>query len=295
MRIDVHAHYWAPDYLKCLRELTGSEFSGRGAGAHFTLDERVPMLREVGIDRQVLSLGTAMPYLRNEADAIKATTLANDSYAQVTRDYDGQFAGFGAVPLPHVDAAMREAARCLDELGMLGIALGCSIGERALDDAAFEPFWAELSRRNTVVFLHPIGRCPDPLLMDYDLPAIAGLPAEDTQAALRLILSGVTERHGGLRIIVPHLGGMLPTLWDRLERRGKSHLVRQLHYDTATCHGAGLVAACQTFGADRIMLGTDFPYVIPVSKCVTYVQEAGLSREDTDAILDTNAARLLGL
>jgi aminocarboxymuconate-semialdehyde decarboxylase len=221
--------------------------------------------------------------------------VGNDAYAAITREYPGRLAAFGSVPLPHVDAAIAEASRCLDELRMLGINLGCSIGEQTLDDPAFEPFWAELNRRKAVVFLHPIFRATDPHLQDYELARMAGACFEDTLAALRLVLSGLTERNPDLRVIVPHFGGTLPVIYPRIARRGKAALLRSLYYDTANGYGPALRCACEALGPDRLMLGTDFPYIGSIKQNVDYIVDAGLSPEVERQILETTASDLLGL
>jgi 6-methylsalicylate decarboxylase len=296
MRIDVHAHYTPAEYLALLARARGSDPARDPIlGIQGTLDERVDQLKEAGVDLQVLSLGQHVPHLDDQANAVEAARLGNDAYADIARGYGGRYAAFGSVPLPHVDAAIAEAARCLDELGMLGINLGCSVGERTLDDPAFEPFWAELDRRRAVVFLHPIFRATDPHIRDYELARLAGACFEDTVAALRLVLSGVTERHPGLRIIVPHFGGTLPVIYPRIARRGKAPLLRQLYYDTANGYPPALACACQALGTERLMLGTDFPFIGSIKQNVDYVFEAGLGPEDERRITETTATELLGL
>ena len=289
MRIDVHGHYLAPEYVALLaKDDPAIRLQGR-------IDERVGMLDEAGVDLQVLSHGSNVPYLEREADAVAAARVGNDAYAQIALDYPGRLAAFGSVPLPHVDAAIAEASRCLDELHTLGIALGCSVGERTLDEPTFEPFWAELDRRRAVVFLHPIFRTGDPHLREYDLARVAGACFEDTVAALRLLLSGVTDRHPNLRIIVPHFGGTLPVIYPRIARRGKAQLLKSLYYDTANGYGPALRCACETLGTQRLMLGTDFPYIGSIKDNVDYVLQAGLSQQDQEQILERTAEDLLGL
>jgi predicted TIM-barrel fold metal-dependent hydrolase len=314
MNIDVHAHHFPPDYIELVRRHGGqySQSASTLPGARLPLDERVDLLTEVGIDLQVLSVSQHQPYLEREADAVAAARLANDVYADVCRTFPGRFEAFAAVPLPHVDAALQELERGLDTLGMLGVTLGCSIARRPLDDPSFEPFWAELDRRGTVVFLHPVGlgvlEGEDP----YGLTWMIGAPVEDTVAALRLVMSGLTTRYPRIRFIVPHLGGTLPFLLQRIENssaigrtmgRGSegdpspSALLRRLWYDTVNSHPEALLCTCGTFGADRVLLGTDFPYLYgpKLRRCVTYIEEAGLSAADTAAILGGNARALLGI
>jgi aminocarboxymuconate-semialdehyde decarboxylase len=217
------------------------------------------------------------------------------------------------VPLPHVDDALAEVERGLDSLGMVGVAVGCSVIGTPLDDPSFAPFFAELDRRGTVLFLHPIGAGAGPGTGDYGLTWMVGAPFEDTISGLRLVLSGMTARYPNIRVIVPHLGGTLPFLLARLDvqaannrRTGgatfgiegnPSDYVKQLWFDTVNLHPAALRCACESFGADRLLLGTDYPFMLgdTFRDCVRYVEQAGLPEADTRAILDQNAARLLGL
>lgn len=296
MRIDVHGHYLPPDYVELMTRLRGQAVSQDPAiRQQGSVEERIGMLDESRVDLQVLSLGSNVPYLDNESDAVAAARLGNDAYAAIASQHSGRLAAFGSVPLPHVDAAIQEAARCLDELHMLGIALGCSVGERTLDEPAFEPFWSELNRRKSVVFLHPIFRATDPHIRDYELARIAGACFEDTLAAMRLLLSGVVDRNPDLRIIVPHFGGTLPVIYPRIARRGKGDLLRKLYYDTANGYGPALRCACEALGAERLMLGTDFPYIGSIKQNVDYVLEAGLAADVQTQILERTASELLGI
>jgi len=295
MRIDVHGHFLPDDYVRLVARATGSTSQDPALQQQGSIAERIGMLDESGVQLQVLSLGSNAPYLSKEQDAVAAARVGNDAYAAIAREHPGRLAAFGSVPLPHVDAAIAEASRCLDELDMLGIALGCSVGERTLDDAAFEPFWAELNRRNTVVFLHPIFRATDAHIRDYELARMAGACFEDTLAALRLLLSGLVDRNPELRIIVPHFGGTLPVIYPRILRRGKADLLRKLYYDTANGYAPALRCACEALGPERLMLGTDFPYIGAIKQNVDYVLNAGLPEDTQKQILERTAADVLGL
>ena len=291
MRVDVHGHYLPPEYVSLLSR-AGQDPAIQQQG---TIDERIGMLDESGVKLQILSLGSNVPYLEKEQDAVAAARAGNDAYAAIAREHEGRLGAFGSVPLPHVDAAIAEASRCLDDLAMFGIALGCSVGERTLDDPAFEPFWAELNRRKAVVFLHPIFRATDAHIRDYELARIAGACFEDTLAAMRLLLSGTVDRNPQLRIIVPHFGGTLPVIYPRIARRGKGDLLRKLYYDTANGYAPALRCACEALGPERLMLGTDFPYIGSIKQNVDYVLNAGLAPETEQQILEHTAADLLGL
>jgi predicted TIM-barrel fold metal-dependent hydrolase len=305
MRVDVHAHYYPDRYVSCLDRFgRDTSHTVKAPGAGMTVDQRIELLDRSGIRVQVLCVGAQQPYFAKAADAITAAKLANDLYVEVREKHAGRFEAFATVPLPHVDASLAEMKRALDELGMVGVNLGCSVAGRPLDDGAFEPLFAELNRRGAVVFLHPQGVGCGPLLDDYGLNFTLGAPFEDAIAALRLVLAGVISRYPQIRVIVPHLGGPLPFLRMRLDGslRGRteykpSEVLKQLWYDTVNENIPSLHCAREAFGADRLLFGTDFPHVFGdrFDRCLSYIQQSELPEEEKTAILDHNAQSLLGL
>jgi len=312
MRIDVHAHYFPDEYLQCLARLGSPEAgnTARAPGAKLSVEERIVQMDDAGIDMQVLSPSYQLPYFPGKAASVEAARLGNDLFRDLCRKHESRFAAFANVPLPHVDAAVEETRRCLDTLGMVGVAVGCSVIGRQLDDPEFTPFWAELERREAVLFLHPVGAGAGPGTDDYGLTWMVGAPFEDTVTALRLVLSGLTTRFPRVKIIVPHLGGTLPFLLERIDHspalsRARdagleglpSQSLKRLWYDTCSSHASALRCACESFGPDRLLLGTDWPYKVgpAFKRCVTYIEQSGLSKQATDAILERNAQELLGI
>lgn len=308
MRIDVHAHHYDEVYFERLEKLGNPWNGGRFApGASVTIEQRLDLMDDAGIDAQVLCVGASQPgYLPEEAKAIEGTHFANNHYKEVVERHGGRFAAFGCLPLPHVDVAVKEVARCFEELHFSGINLGCSVAGRALDEPEFEPMWAELDRHAAVVFLHPMG-IGGAMMDAYGLAWMVGGCFEDTIAGLRLAMSGVLERHTNVKLIVPHLGGTIPFLWQRLEdsyerardqaRVNPIATLERMYYDTVNETASALRCTCDAVGAHHVMLGTDFPYLAgpKFKRCVTYVQESGLPQADVDKILDQNAQRLLKL
>ncbi|MGH7817142.1 MAG: amidohydrolase family protein [Candidatus Binatia bacterium] len=305
MRIDVHAHYYPDQYISLVSRFRGeTNYRIRAPGAAVTLEQRVDLLDKAGIRVQILSVGAQQPYFDNFNDAVSAARLGNNLYAEVCAQHGGHFAAFAALPLPHVEAALGELERALDRLGMVGVNLGCTVAGRPLDDAEFEPLFAELDRRGAVLFLHPVGCGCGTLLEGFDLDFPLGAPFEDSVAALRLVLAGIVSRHPKIRIIVPHLGGTLPFLIERLDgslagrsQYKPSEYLKRLCYDTVNGSPAALRCSRDAFGADRLLLGTDFPHLAGprFEQCVSYIQQSNLPEEEKSAILDNNAQLLLGL
>ncbi|HEX6511937.1 MAG TPA: amidohydrolase family protein [Chloroflexota bacterium] len=313
MRIDVHAHYYTNDFAARMDQLRGqarNRGGGRVAGAGVSLQQRTDMLDEAGIDLQIICVGAEQPYFPDKpAKAVEAARFENDFYRQTVEKTSGRYAAFGCVPLPHVDQAITEAARCLDELGFAGINLACSVAGQPLDTPAFEPFWQEMDRRRAIVFLHPNMHCDAPMMGDWGLEGTAGGCFEDTIAGLRLTFSGWGNRFANVRLIIPHLGGTLPFLWQRIEdsagrRRAAGmdiplqgsplDVLKRFYYDTVNNGAAALECTIRAVGLDHVLFGTDYPYLTH-KECVDSVLNSGLPSEWITAILDENAQSLLGV
>ncbi|MGW6710064.1 amidohydrolase family protein [Streptomyces sp. NPDC054956] len=311
-RIDVHAHLWTAAYLDRLERLGRTDTdTQRNIGADATaadLDHRFALMDRTGIALQVLSVPPQSPHLPRESDAVALARTANESYAELVARWPERFRAFAALPLPHVDAALRELAYALDELGMAGAAVTTTVRDRTLADPLFHPLYEELDRRAAVLYVHPAGEgAASPLITGHRMTWMVGAPVEDTVAVMHLVLAGVPLRYPRMRILASHLGGALPMLVRRLDDHlahespltpeAPSVAVRRLWYDTVGHrHGPALVAAVASFGADRLVLGTDFPYEDGevFVRAVSYIAESGLDPRDATAILDTNAAALLG-
>ncbi|TCO53113.1 amidohydrolase family protein [Actinocrispum wychmicini] len=310
MRIDVHAHLWSEVYLDLLERFgntTTAVHRGLGAGPE-GLDARFALMDRAGIDLQVLSTAPASPHFDNEAHAVEAAQRVNDEYAETVRRHPDRFRAFVSLPLPHTDAALVELGRGLDDLGMLGAAITTSVLGRPVDAPEFLPVYAELDRRGAALFVHPAGVGAASPLIDSTMTWSAGAPIEDTVAITRLILAGIPSRFPNMKIIGGHLGGALPMLLTRMDRQytweapntpeRPSLAARRLWFDTvAHAHTPALRAAADSFGADRLVLGTDFPYQTgeAFQEAVTYVRQAGLTDKDVTAVLDGTAADVLGL
>lgn len=307
----MHAHYWTDAYLDMLVDLGKTDTAtqrGIGAGPGAEMDARLRLMDTAGVDVQVLSAAPQLPYADDAKRAIAAARFVNDEYAAVVDAHRDRFLAFAATPMPHIDASLAELSRGLDELGMVGLTMTTSIASRAISDPDFEPVFAELDRRGAVLYLHPCGNAAcSPLVSEHHLTWMVGAPFEDTIAAMQLITSGVLHRYPRVKIINSHLGGALPMLprraddhvqWEAPDTpEAPSKAVRRMWYDTVShCHAPALRCAIDSFGADRIVLGTDFPYEDGDTfvRAVDYITDTA-SEEDSRKILETNAMQLFGI
>jgi aminocarboxymuconate-semialdehyde decarboxylase len=310
--IDFHAHYWPGRYLDQL-ERCGLDASYQrkqlyASDAQDDVRRRIQMMDDAGVDMQIISPGGPMPYFAEEESAVESARVANDAYRALVDLHPRRFGAFALLPLPHIEAAVTEAARCLDELDVAGIGIGTSVLGRTIADARYAPLYVELDRRGAVLYVHPSGvGAGSPLISPHSLTWVVGAPIEDTLAAVHLIFSGVVARYPNIKILVSHLGGALPILLSRLDYlytdempempTAPSVLARRMWFDSVA-HGDTLAieATVRAFADGKVVLGTDFPYVLDAdyTDSIDFLQRARISPAQADGVLAGNAAGLLG-
>jgi predicted TIM-barrel fold metal-dependent hydrolase len=319
MIVDIHAHYFPQAYNDLLVRIGGRSVpeAARALTARpmrnddpSGIPERLAQMDDAGVRMQVLSPAASPPYADKEADAVRAARLINDSYAELAAKYPGRFSAVVSLPLPHIDAALSEMERGLDQLGMLGVSLTCSCFDRSTAEAEFEPLYQEMNRRGTVLNYHPIqnGIC-SPMINDYKFTVSVGASLEDTAIVLHLIARRIADRYPRITYVIPHLGGLIPMQLERLDNQAPrqypdlterpSATARRFYYDTVG-HGsqAALLCAWKAFGADHLVAGSDYPVLMAFEtyrQTFHYVRQCGLPAADVDKILDHNAQIVLGL
>jgi aminocarboxymuconate-semialdehyde decarboxylase len=213
----------------------------------------------------------------------------------------------GTLPLQAPAHAQRELARITDELGFRGLEIDTNVQGTDLDAPELAWFWQEVERRGLTVVLHPHGFSHAQRLSPYYLVNVIGLPLESCIALSRLILSGVLERHPDLKLVVVHGGGYLPYYIARTDHawevrpearehtsRKPSEYLRRVHFDTTT-HSADAVALLvERYGAERVVLGTDYPFDMGETDPVSLIAQAGLTTAQSELVLGGNVTRLLG-
>ena len=312
MRIDVHAHYWTDDYIDLLVDLGqagASAARGLGAGGGAELEARLRLMDRAGVQMQVLSACPQLPYGEDGQKTARAARFVNDQYAGLVQRHPDRFAAFATLPMPHLEESLGEMRRALDDLGMAGVAMNTTVLGRALVEPEYEPVFAELNSRRAVLYLHPAGNSAcSPLIGDYHLTWMVGAPVEDTISIMQLITHGIPTRYPDITIINSHLGGALPMLLQRADDQygweapdtpeRPSVAARRMWYDTVGHgHVPALRCAIDSLGADRLLLGTDFPYENGdiFVRAVDYIRDPQIDPGAARAILDQNASALLGI
>jgi predicted TIM-barrel fold metal-dependent hydrolase len=311
--IDVHAHYTPKGYAetmhrlaKAVRPKTWDNLPHTDSSEH--MEFRLKAMEEAGVAMQVLSHGIMAPYLQAEAEAVEAARITNDEYAELVARLPRRFKAFVSLPLPHIEASLREMTRGLDELGMAGVAMNCSVFEQSLADPQFEPLYDEMNRRGCVLYYHPCasGIC-SPWITGYNLQAAAGTSMEDTVIVLHLILRQIPVRYPRIKIIISHVGGLIPMILDRMNHQmpltglaeEPATSARRLYYDTVG-HGnpAAMLCGWKAFGPAHLLPGSDWPVLLgheSYFETFDYVRHAGIPADDVEQILERNAPALLGL
>lgn len=312
--IDTHAHIYPGEYLDLLERI-GVDPATTGIARNIAADlsdddmvKRLEWMDRAGVAAQVLSVTPQVPSAPQASSSLDAARWINDAYAEVVARHPGRFLAYAALPVPHVEAAVVEADRALDELGAIGISLPAILpGPVSLADERFEPLWAALDARGTIVSIHATGHgACSPLISDYGLTWVNGAPVEDAVAVLHLLKVGVPDRYPNIRWHIAHLGGDLPFLAQRLEDNytdwhafpsSPRASLKRMFYDAANFTEPALRLAVEILGDTQIMGGSDFPYFQAEKylRAFDYIRTAKLSRDQIGSILDGNARYLYGL
>jgi aminocarboxymuconate-semialdehyde decarboxylase len=271
-------------------------------------DARIRDMDTMGVDVQAIALAPPQYfYWLDERTALRVAQMQNDRIAALSQTRPDRFRGIGTLPLAHAKSAVAEAERLRGDLGMRGVEIGTDVVRTDLDDPKFEPVWEALADLGIVVILHPAGFTEGQRLTDYYLVNVIGLPLSSTLAVTRLILGGVFERHPDLRVLVVHGGGYLPFYSARTDHafrhrpemrkhidRLPSEYLANLWFDSTVFAPDLLERLVRTYGADRVLMGTDYPFDMGQGNPIDFIGSAGLSERDQAMILGENANQLFG-
>jgi aminocarboxymuconate-semialdehyde decarboxylase len=318
MRIDAHAHVIVPEVLRepwgpRVRWEDGAqivELGGRpirSAVRDFVAIDRILAAQdEAGIDHVVLCPWVnLLGYDAEPDEALERARIQNGGLAALR---SARVSVLGTVPLQAPELAAAELETLMGS-GFAGVEIAASVNGVYLGDDRFAPFWAAAETTRALVFVHPTTRgFADAVFEDFYLWNLVGNPMETTIAAAHLVLAGVLERHPRLRVLLAHGGGALPALRGRLRHgwsfqpQARARLteppedsLRRFFYDTVTHDPAVLRELVAFAGADRVLLGSDYPFDMADARPAETVAAAGLAPDDERAILGGNAARLLGM
>lgn len=329
MNIDIHAHYVPPDSLTMASEIgarqglkmdkddrgramltrDGKPFLNSLKAEFFDLGLRLSIMDRQGVDMQVLSpAGSYFFYWLPVEQSVAYARWLNDSMAAAVAMHPARLAAFASLPMQDGAKAAAELDRAVSRLGLRGAEIASNINGRYLDDVGFYPVWEAAQALGALIFVHPNQVIGAERMKDHNLANLIGNPTDTSLTFAKLIFGGVLERFPKLKFLLAHAGGFLPYTWGRLERGYRigaaaavkishppSEYVKLLYFDTISHSTMALEYLVENFGADHVLLGSDYPYDMGDPEPVLSLRVARLDAQQFDRIARGNACELLGI
>jgi aminocarboxymuconate-semialdehyde decarboxylase len=329
--IDTHAHFFPPPVLEFYKRNGGDRVAittnaDASMAVHFDgkvfhptlpppiydVDSHLTTMDEAGVDMHAISVPPPMVYWAEPSAGLELCQIANDAMAEMAAQHPDRIIPVASVPLQSPELAVGELQRTVNDLGQRMVIVGSNIDGIELDDPSLEPFWAEAERLEVAVFVHPIlGAVTGAFPADgYRLNLSLGMVTDTTIAAARFVCSGLVDRHPDLHVSFAHLGGLLPFVGDRIDyflrnQPGAGILaegyfndyIGRLWYDVVCYSDRMLEAALRWVSYDRMMMGTDSPFMGDSTPDIRAVIEESslLTEEQQIAIYEVNPLRFLRL
>jgi aminocarboxymuconate-semialdehyde decarboxylase len=326
MIIDVHNHYYPPEYLDALGSSGSSlRMSTDAEGnpvvtypgdynvivrGHRDIAYREEVLDRHGVDMQMITLTTPGTHVEMPAVAVRLAAVVNDAMGRIRADRPDRFCPLATLPLCDPPSAARELERALTDLGLPGAMIFSNVNGIGLDHAQFRPVYEVADARGAVLMIHPTYPVGVEAMQDYWLMPLNGFLFDTTLAASRLVFSGTVKRYPNIRWLLGHLGGTIPYLAERLDRGWRAfeacrehidepptaYLKRHFWYDTVNFATGPLMLAIDFAGVERILAGSDYPHKIgSIPLMRESIDALPIGDDDKRKILGGNAKALLGL
>jgi predicted TIM-barrel fold metal-dependent hydrolase len=306
-RVDVHHHFLPPDYVRIVSDEPIARLIVSNSVPDWTPARSLEVMDRHGIATAIVSI-SAPGVCTGDVNTTRALCRhCNEYAARMRSDHKGRFGQFACLPLPDVDASLKEIAFALDDLHAEGIGLLTSYDDRYPGDPAFAPVFDELNRRKAVVYFHPAAPTCSQCLQEIPA-ATLDFPFDTTRAIVSLLFSGTLTRCRDIRFIFSHAGGTLPFLAERIARLEmrpdfKRHVpdgalpeLRRLNFDTALSANAFAFSAMRLLVPDtQILFGSDYPFAPEATTAATVkgLATLGLAPEALHRIERGNALDLM--
>lgn len=308
-RIDIHHHFAPPAWIKAVQGLGTSAAPLQPANANWTPAKSIADMDQGSVAAALVSITNPGLWFGDKGATNRLARECNEYGAKLVQDYPGRFGLFAAMPLPDVDATLKEIEYAYDTLKAYGVGFFTSYGDTWLGNPAYRPVMQELNRRKAIVHVHPTAAncCRN---LDY-APGISAPAMEygtdTTRAILGVTFSGDAAQFPDIRFIWSHAGGTVPFLAGRIngsvrnlkdrEQRlpnGFIYELKKFYYDVAGAANPGAMASLMKLvTSSQVLFGTDFPPAGTSLEVAKSLAEVGFSEMDLRAINRDNALRLL--
>src|SRR5262245_17675852 len=308
-RIDVHHHILPPAYLTALSSIGVTNVGRVSFPSTWSVETALALMDRQGIATAVTSISAPGVYFGDRAFAQDLARRCNEISARIVSDHPQRFGAFAVVPLPAVDAALREVEYAVDTLKLDGVVLLASVGDQYQGDPEFDALYAELHRRKVIVFIHP-NVPPGYTVPKLTLPApLIDFIFDTTRAVTNLIYNGTLERYPDIAFILSHAGGAVPYLAWRIALfsgmqlglgdkapQGAITFLKRLYYDTALSAVPYALRSLQELvDPSHVLFGSDYPFApepITIATIKGLNEYDGFDVQARSAIERDNALRL---
>jgi aminocarboxymuconate-semialdehyde decarboxylase len=303
------AHFSTAETTK-INQQQQTDRRARITGFDGGLADRLRDLDDMGIDLQLVMPPPPQLYFTVPIEvAVKATRIVNDGIAEYVARTPDRFVALGGVPLQDGKEAATELERCMKQLGFKGAEVLTNVGGRELSDPAFAPFWQKAEQLGALVVIHPNGFTEAKRLTRFYFNNVIGNPFDTALAVHYLIFDGVLARHPKLKILAVHGGGYLGGYSGRIDHAWGARpdcradlpeppttYLRKIYVDSVVFTPHQLAALVDLFGADHVLMGTDYPFDMGEYDPVGHVASFdAFDAKTRAAIAGGNAKRLLGI
>lgn len=292
--VDIHCHYLNPEVNRKTAHLNAAQYDPtvifaneltnrtnvaqmRDRSPKLTgIDERLRDMDRMGVDVQAVCPAPYHYFYFTEPDyGAELAREVNEGIANLVSLHPDRFVGMGSVPLQNPKLAVRELEYAVKKLGLRGVEINTNVNGMNLTDPrlGLEKFFAKANELGVVVFMHPLGYTQADRLTNHYFNNVIGNPLDTTVALSHLIFDGVIERHPKIKFVAAHGGGFLAHYWARMDhawrarpdtrtvinKRPSSYL-EKVYFDSITFDPRMLKQLIDRYGANHVLLGTDYPY-----------------------------------